>query len=402
MPEAEVDHSSRAHAEFSPSQLKHLKRCPAYQGRSGTNAAAERGTRIHEALEIHDPSGLHDEEEHAIYQKIVDEETHLLTSFFSDPQQIMRENEIRLEIELDCATPVFGTLDVYTWDHMVPEEGLAIDYKTGYGYIDPPEENYQAIPYAIGLFQKYPKLDRLTFVFICPVRDETLIGVFHRKNLAKMREEVSNIIKAAEVVRPKWKDGQPDMESCNPSPECRFCKYENRCPALGAVAIDAAKRYAEENEKKFPEHLKLLPEGPISGSKVGDPIALQQLYIAARVLEKWVEGIKHKVVTMALDEGDDAFPNLTLKDMGAPKEVKDGKELISIGVEHGLDRDEIIDWEKAVSLTRLIAMAKEVAPKGKKTAVAKEIEAEAFARMAIAKGSSRYTMAITKAPKGGD
>lgn len=45
------------------------------------NAAAEKGTRIHEALEVRDPSALHDEEELEIYEQIVQEEDSFNKSF---------------------------------------------------------------------------------------------------------------------------------------------------------------------------------------------------------------------------------------------------------------------------------------------------------------------------------
>ena len=54
------DHANRDHAEFSPSSLKYVAGCAGYQGREGTSAAAEKGTRIHEALEAQDSSALHD------------------------------------------------------------------------------------------------------------------------------------------------------------------------------------------------------------------------------------------------------------------------------------------------------------------------------------------------------
>ena len=71
MTENTVNHSERAHAEFGPSGLKYVAACPGFHGKEGTSEAAEKGTRIHEALEIHDPSALHDEEEVSIYDKIV-------------------------------------------------------------------------------------------------------------------------------------------------------------------------------------------------------------------------------------------------------------------------------------------------------------------------------------------
>ena len=76
------DHGSRGHAEFSPSSLKYVAGCAGYEGRSGTNAAAEKGTRIHEALEVRDPSALHNEEEVEIYDMIVADEKAFNESFF--------------------------------------------------------------------------------------------------------------------------------------------------------------------------------------------------------------------------------------------------------------------------------------------------------------------------------
>ena len=78
------DHANRGHAEFSPSSLKYVAGCPGYKGLSGSSAAAEKGTRIHEALETRDPSALHDEEEVSIYDKIVDMETKFLEEFTAE------------------------------------------------------------------------------------------------------------------------------------------------------------------------------------------------------------------------------------------------------------------------------------------------------------------------------
>ena len=64
------DHSSRGHAEFSPSSLKYVSKCAGFHGREGTNASAEMGTRIHEALEIFDPSALHNEHDKAYLKRV--------------------------------------------------------------------------------------------------------------------------------------------------------------------------------------------------------------------------------------------------------------------------------------------------------------------------------------------
>ena len=75
------DHANRGHAEFSPSALKYLAGCPGFQGHDGTSSAAEKGTRIHEALEIRNPSALLDEEEHNLYTQIVAMEDSFVKTF---------------------------------------------------------------------------------------------------------------------------------------------------------------------------------------------------------------------------------------------------------------------------------------------------------------------------------
>ena len=75
------NHTDRGHAEFSPSALKYLAGCPGFQGSSETSAAAEKGTRIHEALEVCDPSALLNEEEQGIYEQIVKMEDSFMATF---------------------------------------------------------------------------------------------------------------------------------------------------------------------------------------------------------------------------------------------------------------------------------------------------------------------------------
>ena len=79
----ELAHSYRGHAEFSPSALKYLAACSGFKGTEGTSEAAEKGTRIHEALEARDPSALHDAEEVDVYDQIVVMEESFLEEFES-------------------------------------------------------------------------------------------------------------------------------------------------------------------------------------------------------------------------------------------------------------------------------------------------------------------------------
>ena len=75
------NHTDRGHAEFSPSALKYLAACPGFHGREGTSSAAERGTRIHEALEVRNPAHLQDEAEVQCYEQCVALEDSFIASY---------------------------------------------------------------------------------------------------------------------------------------------------------------------------------------------------------------------------------------------------------------------------------------------------------------------------------
>ena len=212
--------------------------------------------------------------------------------------------------------------------------------------------------------------------------------------MESLREEVSIIIHNAEITRPKWESGQPELEELNPGVDCRFCRYENKCPALGAVAVNVASRYIKEHEDELGKHADLLPAGPISSKQIDDPEVLEKLYVTAIVVMKWAEGIKHKVLGLALADGDEQFENLKLRSLGSKKTTLDGNALIELGVKHGLTKEEIIDWEQAVPFSRVVELVKKKAPRGKKAGAARDFKIEAFEEQIVEDGKTRYTLSV--------
>lgn len=154
------DHTSRGHAEFSPSSLKYVAGCAGFKSTSGTNAAAEKGTRIHEALEIRDPSALHDEEELEIYEQIVKDEDEFNKSIFGE-SEFEEMNEIQVTVDLG-PTATWGTCDRFL---VKGDKAIMADYKTGISVIDSPRSNWQAKAYTLGAFQAFPEVEEIIFVF---------------------------------------------------------------------------------------------------------------------------------------------------------------------------------------------------------------------------------------------
>lgn len=373
----QIDHSERAHAEFGPSSLKYVSICSGYHGKDGTNPAAEMGTRIHEALEVRDPSALHNEQEVEIYDRMLAEEIEAFDNVFGGMEGVTVNREMRLTLDLDCETPTFGTSDIVAWKGDV---GLEVDYKTGISKIDPPRDNWQAKAYTLATFQMLPHLNIIHFVFLIPKRDEILVGTFHRSEVDALRKEISDVIKKAETTRPKWESGGIDLDDLSPTVNCRFCRHEDRCPALGAVAIEIAKRYKPE----------LLPDGPIASSDVEDTDTLEKLYVVARIVENWASGIKNKTTLLAKDGVE--FESLRLKSMGSLKKTTNKNRLAQIAVQHGLELTEIIEAAD-LTMNQLSKALHDKSPKGKKSFIVDSFEKEAIDSGVVTIGSTRYTLA---------
>ena len=339
------DHQSRGHAEFSPSSLKYVAACAAYQGRDGTSAAAEMWTRIHEALEVFDPSALHTEQEHEIYEHIVKMEQDFMANFGDVAEEL---NEIQVEVALD-GTETWGTCDRF----LILKGGdraVMADYKTGISIIDPPEKNWQAKAYTTGAFQKYPDIQEIVFAFYVPQHNATLHHTFTRDDLPTLVEDLSRVIKAGESTRPKWESGTPELEECTPTQYCRFCKHEDTCPALGGLVISVAKKLDTT-----------LPD--IDPTDVDNPARLSELFNIARIVENWSASIKAK--TLAKLKDGDKLDGLKLRSMGRTRKCADNEMLVKIAKEHGLELSEIIS-ELNFPLTKISKLVSANAEKSEK------------------------------------
>tara|TARA_R110001583_G_scaffold18627_3_gene73885 strand:- start:4118 stop:5242 length:1125 start_codon:yes stop_codon:yes gene_type:complete len=366
------DHTSRDHAEFSPSSLKYVAGCAGYDSRSGTNAAAEKGTRIHEALEVRDPSALHDEEELEIYNQIVEDEAMFNESFFGEGEY-EELNEIKVHVDLGD-TSTWGTCDRFL---VAGEKAVMADYKTGVSPIDSPKDNWQAKAYTLGAFQAYPDVQEITFVFYIPVRNEVLHDTFTRDDIAGLTKQLTDVIQKGEEIRPKWKEGSPDLDDLAPSVNCRFCKHEDHCPACGAIAVQVASR------------LSMIPEDDIDIELSSDPAILEQLWVVAKVVSNWASRIKAKAVEMA-KEGTE-FPTLRLKSMGAPRKCVDNKKLMDVAEQFNMSQKEVLELAR-LPISAIATEVGKKAPEGKKGQAAKDFLATLEEKDILVSSEKRYTL----------
>lgn len=376
------NHQDRDHAEFSPSALKYLHGCAGFHGHAESSAAADMGTRIHEALEVRDPSALQSEEEIEIYEQLLRDEVEVFDYVFGDLGGVEIHREMRLHLELDANTPTFGTCDIVA---IMPLTGVALvaDYKTGISPIDPPRENWQAKAYTLGVFQTYPNVKVIHFAFLVPRNGGVITGTFRRDEIQNLKNEISDVVRAAEQTRPKWGDGSIDLDDLGPSHNCRFCRHEDHCPALGAVSVEIAQRAKPG----------LLPPGPIRASEVEDPAVMAQLYLVARIVEEWADAIKFKALSMVLAGTE--LPGLRLKSMGTPLVVEDNVNLANLAKRFGLSEEELIE-SATLSPNKIGEVLGGKAQRGQKAKTIEAFREEAVSLGVVAEGKTKYTLTQTK------
>ena len=364
------DHGSRGHAEFSPSSLKYVAGCAGYHGKDGSSAAAEMGTRIHEALEVFDPSALHNEEETNIYDQIVAMEQEFMKNF---PEGGTEHNEIQVNIKLN-GTETWGTCDRFI---QMGDRAVMADYKTGISIIDPPEQNWQAKAYVIGAFQQFEDVNEITFVFYVPQHRASLAHTFERaRDLQPLIDELSNIIKEGERVRPMWDSGTPSIGDCRPTQNCRFCRHEDHCPALGGLIVEVAKKVNPQ-----------LPD--IDFEKTEDPADLEELWAISKIVSNWSDRFKERIMEHA--KGGMQFPTLRLRSMGATRSIVDNDGLVAVAMGFGIDSSEILA-NATIPIGKISKLVAAKADKGEKGKISEEF-VDACENAGILKTSdTRYTL----------
>jgi hypothetical protein len=371
------NHTDRPHAEFGPSSLKHVHNCPGWESRGGTNEAAEMGTRIHEAVEVRSPDTLHNEKEVEIYEQLIRDMDAAVANIkeLSGVEPTVHQ-EIRLEIKLNgCET--FGTADIVA---VAGPYACLHDHKTGIGSVDSPPKNWQSTAYAVGVFQKFPEVQTIFASFSIPQRGELLIGEYSRHRLDEDIERLSQTILRAQKVRPMWRGGAPGWEELEINNSCQYCKHQSVCPALGHTAVEIARRYQSD----------LLPaDGLIASSDIDDPEVLARLYTVATIVEKWADGIRHKTLSLA-KEGVD-IPGYRLKSMGAKKNVVDKASFLQYIESLGINQLELLQ-NVEIPVTKIRDLYAGKAPKGKKTAWARQFEDGLEQERITEKGTERFTL----------
>ncbi|MDF7824111.1 DUF2800 domain-containing protein [Pontiellaceae bacterium B12227] len=278
------------HAKHGPSSLKNKEICPHWQNRPGSSAAADEGTRMHEAAETNNLEGLNPEQCAQVESCITD-----VSRLQASISQCTRHNELRLEI---CGL-TFGTADVVL---VGSDKAVLIDYKMGRVPVDPAEINLQGWAYALGVFDRFD-VELVDVVFLQPRCDTKSVHSFFRtKDYARMKARLSDVIQKAE----------DENSPHNPHPEnCEYCGRKAECPALASKALAIATSYSDELQ---------LPD-EMHPSNITDPKQMALALKLAPVLADWAQSVRKHALDMVQDGQE--IPGYGLKFRSGQRTIKD-------------------------------------------------------------------------------
>ena len=421
----EVNHTDRGHAEFSPSGIKPLAVCAGYHGKDGNSKPAVLGTFIHEALETLDPTYQgkkikvislrwvktklralikkdpkidfdFDEADiqtmNFLFHKIKKMEKKNLTKIFGEVVNKKWEGVNVFEVQLDMAlgqNENFGTCDRLT---IAPSGrfGLLADYKTGVSVIDFPRDNHQGINYAIGVFQKYPKLERLYFSFYVPQNgNKPQTDVFLRAELPELQRQIDTVITQAKEVRPLWQEGKahPPIELLKAGDQCRFCRHVTRCEVPVKDVVDIFDIVTDGELTKAERDFLTNIEPTALLDPESHPEDVERLWMLAKRVIAWGEDYKSKVT--ALGNAGLEYPTLVLQSRAGRASIKDVEKIRDLAINTFGANESMVYEISAPPFAKLAALTEDD----------KGFREEAIRKGYAKKGATSYFMQAPRIPK---
>lgn len=331
IPPALLGKAHSRHAKHSPSSLGYKETCPAFRNRGTTNAAAEEGTMLHEALEKDDYSGLTEEQAFLCG----------LCRDFRDGELAKLDNpEQYRELKLDIADGLtYGTADFVA---VSGTKAVVMDWKFGSGEIEPANTNAQGCAYALGVLEKFPQVEELELHFVQPRREYISSHTYMRADVPVMRMRINTIIRRANA---RNREEHPGMQCC-------YCKKQATCAALRQIALPIASRYAG---LAIPEELH--------PSNVTSPETMARCLDCAKVLKEWIDSVNFYAMDMAANGTE--IPGYKVVSRKGRRTIPDA--LAAFGaVRDKMTAEQFIECCGSVGIDALVEKLSADAPRGQK------------------------------------
>lgn len=282
-------HVERVHAPNSPSKLKNKEISPAWidDPLADEHPVTAEGTLCHEALDTGNTAALNDDQLRMVQ----------MCREFQDV--VLPGADCHKEVKLDVLDGMWGYADLVK---VLGKEAALIDYKFGFNPQEPAESNPAAQAYVLGVFRKWPEVERVKVYYLYPRLDEVSSAEFTREDIPRIETRVRLIVEKA-------RDATPEV--CRWSAEtCRFCGHRFNCPTLRKAVLPIAERYAGKHDISLPDFSDL--------ETLADAEAFSRLMEVAPVLEALADSIKRNAVRFRQETGVE-IPGYELRERAGRK-----------------------------------------------------------------------------------
>lgn len=398
--------AERVHHPYSPSTLQNLEACPAWEG---TQSAVPHprtviGTISHGVTET-------GEDDHRLSDEDADKVAECI-DFYESRKQVFDEYRRTAVVSLtaqlwgarvlpgdsadagktaeDRTPPVRELKETYLpVDDKKFDDGVVattagyvdsslisyderyaemFDWKFGFWAVEPTDNNLQAMAYVLGLFRKFPKLEKVRFFFKQPNIEYISQAEFTRATVAEIYLRIQVVVAKAREAR---KLG--DFSTASPHvPACNFCKHLADCPKVSELVCKVgSKFYPVEIPSDINHSVIHNPEDTTIGLRL------------AQVVSVWAKAFKRSIQERVI-RGDAKAPIGFMLQDRTPREIIDEGKYKQVALAH-MTEDEYASTLKP-SLGKVETIISDKAVRGQKKATVEKFDEQARAAGAIVDG----------------
>ena len=231
-------------------------------------------------------------------------------------------------------------------------EAVLLDWKFGNNAVEAAENNLQGISYMLGLLKKYPKLQKVTVIFIMPHQDWSTTHTFHASEKDKLMLRVRVVVARAQEAR----RNPDDFSTANANvSSCLFCAHIGVCPKVAEIALSLGKKF---RPLEIPEH--------VTPSNIKDPKDVGLGIRLAAVVATWAEAFRRQATQKTIRNPDFIPDGYTLVE-SQKRSVVRARTLGALAKEYlPEEQHHLVDELFDVPLGKLEELVSTFAPRGSK------------------------------------
>lgn len=373
--------TERAHHAYSPSSLAYLEACPCFQNQESAtpHERTTAGTLAHGVAESGEDNDDLSDEDAALAAECIEFVAQRRAEMAAASGTISEIKEEYLPIDDRIFSDGVKSTTAGYLDHALisPDGAYAeiVDFKFGRWHVAAASENPQGIAYALGIFYRFPTVQRIKVFFKQPLIAHISEADFTRDQVPALYLRVQTIVARAREARSQSKLKDFSMARAVVG-ACNFCRHLGKCDAVNALALKVGAKFYP---LQIPENVM-----PSAIHSTRDTTLAMRL---SQVLGVWATAVR-QVATNRVLCGDADVPEGFAIAQKSEREVVDASKYKEVALRH-ISPEQYANSCNVV-FGRIEKCIKDAQPRGQKTAAIEAFNEQLESSGAVARGAS-YT-----------